>query len=245
MMFLEGIKLTKQFESLVALKNVSFHIREGEIVGLIGPNGSGKTTLFNLISGVLPPTLGTLRFKGEDITGLKPYEICRKGISRTFQLVRPFLNHTVLENVLVGIFFSRRHTSDMEASRIEAMRLLDVVGLSEKRDQVASELTLLQQKRVEIARALATRPELLLLDEPAAGFNPLETAEMIDLLRCINTKMGITMCIVEHVMTAIMNLSDRIIVLHYGEKIAEGVPGEVARDKKVMQVYLGERFAAA
>lgn len=238
MRILEVTGMKKQFGGLAAVADVEFCIDQGEIVGLIGPNGAGKTTLFNLISGALAPTSGITRFKGQDITGLKPHQICKRGIARTFQLVNLFSAMTVLENVLLGSLFGR--STDINESDVEggSLALLQFVGLSGMERLIAKELTIANQKRLEVARALATNPELLLLDEVMAGLNPTEVTEAIELIKKIRDK-GITIFMVEHVMKAIMGVSDRIMVLDYGEKIAEGTPEEIAANKKVVEVYLG------
>lgn len=237
-MMLEIISLTKKFGGLTALDNVTFSLEKGEILGLIGPNGAGKTTLFNCISGILRPDSGVIRFLGENIIKMKPSQICKKGIGRTFQLTRPFLNLTVLQNVLVGKFFGR----SKEIPAKSAEDILDFVGLLEKANLYASQLTLLERKKLEIARALSTDPLLLLLDEPAAGLNPTETFELTSLVKEIR-EMGITILVIEHVMRFIMGISDRIVVLNEGRKIAEGKPEEIAKDENVVKVYLGEKFS--
>lgn len=239
MPLLEGKRVTRYFGGLAAVQKVDFHVERGEIVGLIGPNGAGKTTLFNLISGALTPQSGEIWFKGENITGMKPHVICRKGIARTFQLVRVFPNMSVLENVLLGVLFGKSDGRTMGQARAEAEKWLDYVGLSAMKDVPARSLTLANQKRLEVARALATGPELLLLDELMAGLNPTEVAQAMDLVRRIR-EQGITVFMVEHVMKAIMGICDRIIVLHHGEKIAEGTPQEIATNRTVIEVYLGE-----
>ncbi len=239
MRILEGEGVTKHFGGLTAISNVDFHIEQGEIVGLIGPNGAGKTTLFNLISAALVPKPGVIRFKGERISGLKPHQICRAGIARTFQSVKVFGNMAVLENVLLGSVFGRpTGISSGDAAR-EAMELLEFVGLSAVRSVPAKEITLANQKRLEVARALATQPELLLLDELIAGLNPTETAKAMELVTKIRDN-GITIFMIEHVMKAIMRICDRLIVLHHGEKIAEGTPQQIANDQTVIEVYLGK-----
>jgi len=204
---------------------------------LIGPNGAGKTTLFNLISGAILPTSGTTIFKGENITRLKPSEICRRGIARTFQLVKLFNDMTVLENVMLSCLFRKPRISKNEATR-ESMELLDFVGLNGMESLPARELPIGGQKRLEVARALATKPELLLLDEVMAGLNPAEVSEAVESIKKIREK-GISIMLVEHVMQAIMDVSDRIIVLHNGEKIAEGIPCDIASNETVISVYLG------
>ena len=238
MRILEGEGVTKYFGGLAAVSNVDFHVDQGEIVGLIGPNGAGKTTLFNLISAALVLKSGVIRFKGEKITGLKPHQICRMGVARTFQSVKVFANMPVLENVLLGsLFGTSTGTSSADAAR-EATGLLEFVGLSAVRAIPAKDLTLANQKRLEVARALATKPELLLLDELMAGLNPTEVAQAMELVTRIRDK-GITIFMIEHVMKAIMSVCDRIMVLHHGEKIAEGTPEEIAASKTVIEVYLG------
>ena len=239
MQILEGERVTKYFGGLAAVSKVDFNVDQGEVVGLIGPNGAGKTTLFNLISGALVPKPGVIKFKGEKITGLKPYQICRRGVARTFQEVRVFSNMPVLQNVLLGsLFGAPTGMSSADATR-EATGLLEFVGLSEMGAIPAKDLTLANQKRVEVARALATKPELLLLDEVMAGLNPTETAEAMELVTRIRDK-GITIFMIEHVMKAIMSVCNRIMVLHHGEKIADGTPQEIATSKTVIEVYLGE-----
>ena len=239
MRILEGEKVTKYFGGLAAVSKVDFHVDQGEIVGLIGPNGAGKTTLFNLISAALVPKPGVIRFKGEKISGLKPHQICRMGVARTFQEVKIFANMPVFENILLGsLFGTPTGMSSADAAR-EATGLLEFVELSAVRATPAKDLTLANQKRLEVARALATKPELLLLDELMAGLNPTETAQAMELVTRIRDK-GITIVMIEHVMKAIMSVCDRIMVLHHGEKIAEGTPKEIATSKTVIEVYLGE-----
>ena len=235
----EGEGVTKHFGGLAAVVNVDFHINQGEIAGLIGPNGAGKTTFFNLISGALTTTAGVIRFKGENITGLKPHQICKRRVARTFQLVKVFSNMTVLENVLLGSLFGASTGTRMPDAEAKAVELLEFVGLSAKQGSLAKDLTIANQKRVEVARALATKPELLLLDEVMAGLNPTEVVQVIELIKKIRNK-GITVFMIEHVMKAIMDISDRIIVLHHGEKIAEGTPAEIATSRTVIEVYLGK-----
>jgi len=243
MPILEGKGVTKYFGGLAAVSNVDFTVEQGEALGLIGPNGAGKTTLFDLISAALVPKSGTIRFKGEDITGLKPYKICRMGVARTFQEVKVFANMPVLDNVLLGSFFgTSTGMSSVDATR-EATELLEFVGLSAVKATPAKDLTLANQKRLEVARALATHPELLLLDEIMAGLNPTEVAQAMELVTRIRDKK-ITVIMIEHVMKAIMNMCERIMVLHHGEKIAEGTPKEVANSKRVVEVYLGEKAYA-
>lgn len=243
MRILEGERVTKYFGGLAAVSEVDFYIDEGEVVGLIGPNGAGKTTLFNLISAALVPKPGIIKFKGKNITGLKPHKICRMGISRTFQTVKIFTNLPVLQNVLAGSFFGTSPgMSSADAAR-EASESLEFVGLSNLAATPAKDLTLANQKRLEVARALATQPEVLLLDELMAGLNHTEVAQAMELVKQIRDR-GITIVMIEHVMKAIMNVCDRIVVLHHGQKIAEGTPQEIATSKTVVEVYLGEQANA-
>jgi branched-chain amino acid transport system ATP-binding protein len=239
MRILEGERVTKYFGGLTALHGVDFTIDQGEIVGLIGPNGAGKTTLFNLISGALPVTAGEIKYKDKKITSLKPNKICKKGIARTFQLIKLFSNMTVFENIFsASLFGIAKHISESDA-KTESLDLLEFVGLSAARATPAKELTLVNQKRLEVARALATKPELLLLDELMAGLNPTEVAQSMDLVKMIQD-IGITIFMIEHVMKAIMSVCNRIMVLDHGVKIAEGTPDEITTNKKVVEVYLGE-----
>jgi branched-chain amino acid transport system ATP-binding protein len=237
MRLLEVQGITKHFEGVVAVANVDFYIDRGEVVGLIGPNGAGKTTLFNLISGAITPSSGTTLFKGEDITRLKPSEICRRGIARTFQLVKLFSDMTVLENVMLSCLFRKPRVTKEEAAK-ESLELLDFVGLNGMDSLPARELPIGGQKRLEVARALATQPELLLLDEVMAGLNPAEVSEAIESIKRIREK-GVTIMLVEHVMQAIMDVSDRVIVLHNGEKLAEGMPCDITTNETVISIYLG------
>jgi len=239
MPILEGEGVTKHFGGLAAVSGVDFSVNQGEVVGLIGPNGAGKTTLFNLISGALVPKEGAVRFNGQDITSLKPHKICKMGLARTFQSVRVFANMPVLGNVLLGSLFGRPNSMSSADAAREAMGLLEFVGLSALTAIPAKDLTLANQKRLEVARALATKPELLLLDELMAGLNPTEVAQAMDLVTRIREK-GITIFMIEHVMKAIMSVCDRIMVLHHGKKIAEGTPQEIATSRTVVEVYLGE-----
>ena len=239
MPILEGEGVTKHFGGLAAVSRVDFNVNPGEVVGLIGPNGAGKTTLFNLISGALVPKEGAIGFNGQDITGLKPHKICKMGLARTFQSVRVFANIPALGNVLLGSLFGTPTRALPVDAVGEATELLEFVGLSAVRDTPAKDLTLASQKRLEVARALATKPELLLLDELMAGLNPTEVAQAMELVTRIREK-GITIFMIEHVMKAIMSACDRIMVLHHGKKIAEGTPQEIATSRTVVEVYLGE-----
>ncbi len=239
MRILEGEGVTKYFGGLAAVDDVDFHVDQGEVVGLIGPNGAGKTTLFNLISATYSPKPGIIRFKDINITRKKPHQICRMGIARTFQMVKIFANFPVIDNVRIGAFFGESTSVSSANATKESLELLEYVGLSEVAYTPARDLTLVNQKRLEVARALATKPELLLLDEMMAGLNQTEVTEAMQLITNIRDK-GITIVMIEHVMKAIMNVCDRIIVLHHGKKIAEGNPQEITHSEKVIEVYLGE-----
>ncbi len=243
MAILEGNGVTKCFGGLAAVSNVDFHVEQGEVVGLIGPNGAGKTTLFNLISAALRLKSGTIKFRGIDITGFKPYRICRMGVARTFQTVKIFPNMLVLQNVILGSYFGMSPRISSSDAPKKASEILEFVGLSRVSATPARDLTLANQKRLEVARALATHPDLLLLDEIMAGLNPTEVAEAMELVVRIREK-GISIIMIEHVMKAIMKLCDRIMVLHHGQKLAEGTPQEIATSEKVIKVYLGERAHA-
>jgi branched-chain amino acid transport system ATP-binding protein len=243
MPILEGQDVTKYFGGLAAVSHVDFHVEQGEIVGMIGPNGAGKTTLFNLISAALPLSSGEIRFKGQKLNGLKPHQICRMGVSRTFQETKVFANMRVFQNVSVGALFgSPNRVSGADATR-EASRALEFVGLSAMSATPIKDLTLENQKRVEVARALATKPEVLLLDELMAGLTPTEVSEAMELVRKIRDT-GITIFMVEHVMKAIMGICARVMVLHHGEKIADGTCNEISCNKTVIDVYLGEETRA-
>ncbi|MBN2058907.1 MAG: ABC transporter ATP-binding protein [Deltaproteobacteria bacterium] len=244
MSILEGHGVTKYFGGLAAVFNVDFTVEKGEALGLIGPNGAGKTTLFNLISAAVTTKSGMIKFNGMDIMGLKPYKICRMGIARTFQTVKIFPDLPVLSNVILGLHFGASSRMPAEEKTRKAVEYLEFVGLSKMIMSPTRDLTLANQKRLEVARALATGPELLLLDEIMAGLNATEVAEAMELVRRIREK-GITIVMIEHVMKAIMNVCERIMVLNHGEKIAEGTPHEISHDEKVIKVYLGDRSNAS
>ena len=237
-MILQVQNVTKRFGGLQALTKVNFDLPEGQILGLIGPNGAGKTTLFNVIDGVFAPEEGRVIFRNEDVTGMKPYHLAHMGLARTHQIVRPLKDLTVRENVMAGSCFGREDSSLQRAAQI-ADEVLLFVGLEGRAGQLAGSLNVAQKKRLEMARALAARPYLLLLDEVLAGLNPSEIGNMVETIRKIRDQ-GITIIMIEHVMHAVMNLSDRIIVLDYGCQIAEGTPGEIANNQKVIEAYLGD-----
>ena len=232
---------TKRFGGLLANRKVSLAIEAGEIVGLIGPNGAGKTTLFNCVTGYMHPDEGRIIFDGTDITHTRPERICRLGVARTWQVVRAFGRMTALENVVCGAL---QRTNRIGEARARARELLEFSDLRGKDDMFAATLTLADKKRLEIARALATRPKLLLLDEAMSGLTPTEVAAAVRLVRRIHSEMRVTICVVEHVMEVVMPLSHRVVVLDYGVKIADGLPQAVVRDEEVIRAYLGERRAA-
>jgi branched-chain amino acid transport system ATP-binding protein len=233
--------ISKHFEGLVAVSELSFDVEMGEIVGLIGPNGAGKTTVFNLITGFYKPETGNILFEGKELVGQRTYRICKMGLGRTFQLVRPFSDISTFRNVRIGVF---NRVKDTRKASEEADHILEEVGLAAKKEQLAGNLTIPDRKRLELAKALGTQPKLLLLDEVMAGLTPREVEDLIALIKKINAK-GMTILMIEHVMRGVMALSDRIIVIHHGEKIAEGSPGEVAKDERVIKVYLGEGYLVA
>jgi branched-chain amino acid transport system ATP-binding protein len=238
MAMLEVQGLIKSFGGLTAINNLNLAIEEGEIVGLIGPNGAGKTTFFNLVSGFLKPDCGKIIFKGKNITGLKPHVICRKGIARTFQIVKPFPKLTTFKNIRIGAYHRSSSNRKLIDERVE--EILNFLGLEEKKNMLGSDLTIADRKNLELGRSLATNPKLLLLDEIMGGLNPVEQGRMINVVKRLNQE-GITSLVIEHNMRAIMLCSHRIIVLNYGEKIADGTPEQVAKNQNVIKVYLGDQ----
>ena len=236
MNFFETSHLTKAFGGLIAVNDLTFHVEKGQIFGLIGPNGSGKTTVFNLINGYYPITSGTIHFEGQELNGLPTWKICKVGIGRTFQIVKPLRRMTVLENVMASAFSL---TAKQEVARDKAIEVLEFCELVKKQDYPAKGLTIGDRKRLEIARALATGPKLLLLDETMAGLTPQEQAEGVKLIRKIRDS-GVTIIIVEHIMHVIMNLCDLILCINYGQEIAQGTPAEVANNRAVIEAYLGK-----
>ncbi|MEJ2586871.1 MAG: ABC transporter ATP-binding protein [Deltaproteobacteria bacterium] len=240
MQILEAKGVTRHFGGLAAVSNVSFQLVQGQVLGLIGPNGAGKTTLFNLISAALRPQTGSIKFKGREIVGLKRHKICRMGVARTFQTVKVFNNMSALDNVVLGAYFGRKDNSTASDALSDAMSLLEFVKLADSAETPAKDLTLASQKRLEVARALATQPEMLLLDEMMEGLNPSEVLRAMSLVKRIQER-GVTVIMIEHVMRAIMTVCDRIMVLHHGAKIAEGTPQEISANQKVVEVYFGER----
>jgi branched-chain amino acid transport system ATP-binding protein len=242
MSFLKVERLSKSFGGLRAVNDLDFEVAEGEIFGIIGPNGSGKTTSLNLLTGFLKPTSGKISFRGEDITGLPRYRINQKGIARTFQLCKPFLDFTALQNVTVGRAYGQSPCKNMKLAAAEAKELLELVSLDNKAGVLVKDLTVMERKRLELARALATKPVLLLIDELMAGLNPKEADDACSLITKIRDSK-ITIIMVEHIVKAVTCVSDRIIVLNMGKKIAEGVPQEITHDPQVIEVYLGKSHA--
>jgi branched-chain amino acid transport system ATP-binding protein len=241
MKILELNQVKKYFGGIKAIEDFSLSVDEGEIVGLIGPNGAGKSTLFNCVAGVFPPTAGEIFFQGDKVNRQKPWDLCRKGLARTFQIVKPFATRTVLYNVMVGTFATTAKRSEAERRALEVLRRLH---MEDKKDVRSGSLTIADRKRLEIAKALATRPKLLLLDEVMAGLRPTEVDEMVAIIKSLRDD-GMTIFVIEHIMRAIMALSDRIAVLHFGTKIAEGPPQQVAHDERVIKAYLGDEYGAA
>ncbi len=238
-------RVTKRFGGLVALNKVSFNIYKGEILGVIGPNGAGKTTLFNCITGVYSPDDGRIYFNGVDITGMPPHKITQLGIVKTHQIVKPFNEFTVLENAMIGALFGKRAGKiSKEEAREIALKNLKLVGLAEKKDELAIGLTLHEKKFLELARVLSAEPDVILLDEALAGLNPKEVEESLDIIKMINKDLGKTIVMVEHVMHAVMNIAERIVVLHFGQLLAEGTPKEVAEMPEVITAYLGDKDLA-
>jgi branched-chain amino acid transport system ATP-binding protein len=241
MRILEITDMTKDFGGLRAVDHLSLTIETGQILGLIGPNGAGKSTAFNCIAGVFAPTAGTIAFAGERINGKRPWELCKSGLARTFQIVKPFASKSVLYNVTVGGFIATNNRREAEA---KALQVLEDLNFSHKKDLRAGNLTIADRKRLEIARALATGPKLLLLDEVMAGLRPSEVDEMVAVIKQLR-ESGVTIFVIEHIMRAIMALSDRIVVIQFGRKIAEGTPGQIASDENVIKAYLGEDYAVS
>jgi len=241
MNILEINNLVKDFGGLRAVDTLSLSIEEGEILGMIGPNGAGKSTAFNCIAGVYAPTKGDVYFTGKKINGVRPWNLCKNGLARTFQIVKPFRSKSVLYNVMVGSFVTTDKTAVAEE---KALNVLKILSFENKKDERAGNLTIAELKRLEIARALATEPKLLLFDEVMAGLRPAEVHKMVQIIKNLRDQ-GITIFVIEHIMRAIMALSDRIVVIHFGKKIAEGSPQEVASDENVIKAYLGDEYVVS
>ena len=241
MVLLDVKGMTKEFGGLRAVDALDLTIEKGQIFGLIGPNGAGKSTAFNCIAGAFAPTAGVITFKGEKINGQKPWDLCKKGLARTFQIVKPFASKSVLYNVMVASFVT---TNSRTVAEEKAIKILESLSFADKKDVLSGNLTIADRKRLEIARALATEPQLLLLDEVMAGLRPNEVDEMVEVLQNIR-EQGTTIFVIEHIMRAIMALSDRIVVIQFGKKIAEGTPKEIANNENVIKAYLGEDYAVA
>ena len=243
MSLLKVERLSKSFGGLKAVYDVGFEVEQGEILGMIGPNGSGKTTTINLVTGFLKPDTGTILFEGKNIASIPRCQVCQKGVARTFQLIKPFLEFTGLQNVMVGRVYGQLPAKNMKAAADESKQYLELVGLLPKAEILAKDLTLMERKRLELARALATKPQLLLLDELMAGLNHAEADAAMQLIRQIMADLNLTILMVEHIVKAVVGLSDRIIVLNMGEKIAEGLPQEIIHNPLVIDVYLGKAHA--
>ena len=241
MTILDVKDLVKDFGGLRAVDTLNLSIKEGQILGLIGPNGAGKSTVFNCIAGVYPPTEGEVYFDGKKVNNVKPWNLCKQGLARTFQIVKPFVSKTVLYNAMVGSYAT---TDQRSVAEKKALDVLKYLHLDDKKDMKAGNLTIADRKRLEIARALATEPKLLLLDEVMAGLRPTEVDEMVKILKALRDS-GMTIFIIEHIMRAVMALSDWIVVIHFGRKISEGTPKEVASDEKVIKAYLGDDYGVS
>jgi branched-chain amino acid transport system ATP-binding protein len=243
MTFLRVEGLSKSFGGLRAVQEISFEVEQGETLGIIGPNGSGKTTTLNLLTGFIKPDSGTVLFKGENVTGLPRYQLSHKGIARTFQLIKPFLQFSALQNVMVGRVYGQSPAKNLSMAAAEAKSILELMGLLGKADVLAKDLTLMERKRLELARALATSPQLLLLDELMAGLNHAEAETAMQLISQIKNDLNLTILIVEHIVKAVVGLSDRVVVLNMGRKIAEDLPLNIIHDPQVIDVYLGKAHA--